>query len=160
VKKIYCQISKCLSCHSCEIACATVHSESKKLTDAINEDPLPRQLIKVEYIDESGRIYNKRSIAIQCRQCEDPQCLQACITGGIYMDEKSGRIMFEHEKCVGCWSCIMVCPFGVIVQYEENRKASKCDLCPDEKIPPCVRACPTKALIYCEKEEIKVGHLE
>lgn len=160
MKKIYCQISKCLSCHSCEIACATVHSESKKLTDAINEDPLPRQLIKVEYIDESGKIHNKRSIAIQCRQCEDPQCLQACITGGIYMDEKSGRIMFEYEKCVGCWSCIMVCPFGVIVQYEENRKASKCDLCPDEKIPPCVRACPTKALIYCDKEEIKVGQLE
>ena len=76
------------------------------------------------------------------------------------MDKKSGRIMFEHEKCVGCWSCIMVCPFGVIVQYEENRKASKCDLCPDEKIPPCVRACPTKALIYCDKKEIKVGHLE
>ncbi len=160
MKKIYCQISRCLSCHSCEIACATARSESKKLTDAINEDPLPRQLIKVEYIDASGKIYNRRSIAVQCRQCEDPQCLQACITGGIYMDEKSGRIMLEHEKCVGCWSCIMVCPFGVIVQYEENRKATKCDLCPDEEIPPCVRACPTKALVYCEKEEIKVGLLE
>ncbi len=160
MKKIYCQINKCLSCHSCEIACAIAHSKSKKLSTAINEDPLPKQLIRVEYIDESGEICNKRSIAVQCRQCEDPRCLEACITGGIYMDKESGRIMIEHERCVGCWSCIMVCPFGVIVQYEGSSKATKCDLCPGEEIPPCVRACPTKALIYCEKEEIKTGHLE
>jgi carbon-monoxide dehydrogenase iron sulfur subunit len=156
MKKIYCQIDKCLSCHSCEIACAIAHSESKELVAAINELPLPEKLIKVEYIDESGKINNKRSIALQCRQCEDPQCIQACITGGIYLDSKTGCIMIDYEKCVGCWSCIMVCPFGVILQHEEKSKVSKCDLCPDEDMPPCVRACPTKALIFCETNEIKI----
>ncbi len=76
------------------------------------------------------------------------------------MDRKTGLVMIDKDRCIGCWSCIMVCPFGVVVQYQEEGKALKCDLCPDEKIPPCVRACPTEALIYCEKEEIKLGHPE
>ena len=42
MKKIYCDIKKCLGCGSCEIACSVEHSKSKKLADA-----------KVE------RIYNK-----------------------------------------------------------------------------------------------------
>ena len=160
VKRIYCQIDKCLSCHSCEIACAVTHSKSKKLVTAINENPLPLKFIKVEYIDEKGKINAKRSIAIQCRQCEDPVCLQACITGGIYKDKESGNIVIDPEKCVGCWSCIMVCPFGVIIQNEKDHIASRCDLCADEETPPCVMVCPTKALVYCENNEVNIEHLE
>jgi carbon-monoxide dehydrogenase iron sulfur subunit len=160
VKRIYCQIDKCLSCHSCEIACAVAQSKSKELITAISEDPLPLQLIKVEYIDEKGKVNARRSIAIQCRQCEDPVCYQACIAGGIYKDKKSGKIISEPEKCVGCWSCIMVCPFGVIIQNDKDHMALRCDLCPDEEIPPCVTACPTHALVYCEAGEINKEHLE
>jgi carbon-monoxide dehydrogenase iron sulfur subunit len=155
MKRIYCQIDKCLACRSCELACATVHSTSKVLATAINETPSPTRFIQVEVVDRKGSLKQLRSIAMQCRQCEEPNCVKACISGGMYRDEKSGNIVINPDKCVACWSCVMVCPFGVIVRHEGLHKALKCDQCPDLETPACVKACPTKALQYTEQVEIE-----
>lgn len=153
MKRIYCQIEKCLGCRSCELACAVEHSQSRRLVEAMLEPSLPKSLIHVEMIDEEGTTYHYRTIALQCRQCEDAFCVQACISGGLQKDEETGDVCVKPEKCVACWSCIMVCPFGAIVKHEGLHLALRCDLCPDREIPACVEACPTHALVYCEREE-------
>lgn len=160
MKQIFCQIKKCLACRSCELACALAHSQSKNLAGAVREKTLPKHRIRVELIDEKGIFNRSRTIAIQCRHCDDPPCLRACITGGIYQDEKTTKILINPGKCVACWSCIMVCPFGVISRDEGLRQAVKCDNCPDLKIPACVEACPTGALVYCEQGEREKEYLE
>lgn len=160
MKQIFCQIEKCLACRSCELACAVAHSQSKNLIEAIREKTLPKHRIHVEFIDEEGTLNRARAMAIQCRNCDEPLCVQACITGGIYQDEKTKNIKINPEKCVACWSCIMVCPFGVIVRHDDLHQAIKCDQCPDREIPACVEACPTGALVYCKRGEIEREYLE
>jgi carbon-monoxide dehydrogenase iron sulfur subunit len=160
MKKIYCKIHKCLACRSCELACAAAHSESKNLPDSVGENILPKSRIHVEFIDEKGSPQRVRSMAIQCRHCEEPLCEQACISGGIRKDEKTGNIIVNPEKCVGCWSCIMVCPIGAIVKNENIHQALKCDYCPDLDTPACIAACPTGALVYCEPEEVEIETIE
>lgn len=65
--------------------------------------------------------------------------------------DEDGAVRHNPEKCIGCWTCIMVCSFGAIARDERVKKiASKCDLCPDRKIPACVEHCPNEALIYVE----------
>jgi carbon-monoxide dehydrogenase iron sulfur subunit len=72
----------------------------------------------------------------------------------MYRDKKTGAVRNDPDRCVGCWSCIMVCPFGVIVRDEKERKvATKCDLCPDRDVPICVASCPNEALVYEERKE-------
>ena len=159
MKRVYCIIEKCLSCRSCEIACAVAHSQSKELSGAVKEHPLPKHRIHVESIDDAGSPHSIRSIALQCRHCEDPLCAQACIAGGIFRDKETGTIINNPDKCVACWSCIMVCPFGVIVRYEDCHRAVKCDHCADRESPACVEACPTHALIFCEAEDINIDDL-
>jgi carbon-monoxide dehydrogenase iron sulfur subunit len=159
MKRIYCKIERCLSCRSCEIACAVAHSRSKSLTGAVEEYPLPKHRIRVESIDAKGSPHRIRSIAVQCRHCEDPLCAQACISGGISRDAETGLVVNNPDKCVQCWSCIMVCPFGVIERYEDCHQAVKCDHCADRDNPACVEACPTHALIYSEKEEAAIEEL-
>ena len=159
MKRVYCKIEKCLSCRSCEIACAVAHSESKRLVPSVREFPLPKHRIHVESIDDKGSPHHVRSIAVQCRHCEDPLCAQACISGGISRNAETGQVVNDPDKCVECWSCIMVCPFGVIVQYEDCHRAVKCDHCPDLDNPACVEACPTHALIYCEEHEVNMDEL-
>jgi carbon-monoxide dehydrogenase iron sulfur subunit len=156
VKRIICQIEKCLGCGSCELVCAVEHSQSRRLVEAIRGAVLPKQRIRVELIDNNGTTHRYRTLALQCRHCEDPVCLQACISGGIRKDEKTGDVLINPERCVGCWSCIMVCPFGVIVKHEGIHRALKCDHCPDRESPACVEACPTNALIYCERDKVTV----
>jgi carbon-monoxide dehydrogenase iron sulfur subunit len=63
--------------------------------------------------------------------------------------------MQRSDRCIGCWTCIMVCPYGVIGRRQDGGRwvAARCDLCPDRAIPACVEACPTRALVYAEAEE-------
>jgi carbon-monoxide dehydrogenase iron sulfur subunit len=159
MKHIVCRIEKCLGCSSCELACAIEHSQSKKLVEAIQEPILPIARIHVELIDEQGTTHRYRTFALQCRHCDDPVCVQACISGGIHKDEDTGDVRFNSERCVGCWSCIMVCPFGAIVKHDGLHRAMKCDHCPGRETPACIEACPTHALVYCEKEDYQVGHI-
>jgi len=136
----------CTGCKSCETACAINRvSNSKELRKAINETPTPLPRIHVHQIGSD-------SIPMQCRQCDDSPCLKACPSGAIYREEESGKIVLNQDKCVGCWMCMMVCPFGVINAYLEIKKADKCDQCVFMDYPICVDACPTGALQWIETD--------
>jgi len=147
MKRIYIQEEYCIGCRLCEIYCQVKHSKSKKIIKAFKEemiDILPRVLV-----EEIG--YN--SFAIQCRHCSDAPCVEACISGAMQKNKNTGVVTCNEDKCVGCWSCIMVCPYGVIRRDLSGKKiASKCDLCIDEKIPVCVENCPNEALKFMDKD--------
>jgi len=150
MKRIYIQEEYCIGCRLCEIYCQVKHSKSKKIIKAYREgmaEIIPRVLV-----EEIG--YN--SFAIQCRHCPDAPCVAACISGALQKNKNTGVVTFDEDKCVGCWSCIMVCPYGVIKRDLSDRKiASKCDLCVDEDIPVCVKNCPNEALKFIDKKENK-----
>jgi carbon-monoxide dehydrogenase iron sulfur subunit len=66
-------------------------------------------------------------------------------------------VVTDEDKCIGCWTCVMVCPYGVIGRHLETRTAYRCDRCPDLDEPACVSACPTGALIYRTVPEFSAG---
>lgn len=146
MKEIFVRLDRCLGCHSCELACAVEHSVSKNLFAAIAEKPLPRRRLYVAYTEE-------RKVPLLCRHCEPAPCLDACISGAVYRDAARNVVDLKDGRCVGCWMCIMVCPYGVVGRRKEERIAVKCGLCPDQDTPVCVTSCPTKALVYAEAEE-------
>jgi carbon-monoxide dehydrogenase iron sulfur subunit len=144
-KEIFVRLDRCVSCHSCELACAVEHSMGKNLFAAIGERPVPRKRLYVEYAEA-------QKVPLLCRHCEDAPCVRACRTGAMAQDAMTRVVSHDPEKCIGCWMCTMVCPYGVIGRRMEERIAVKCDLCPDRDEPACVAACPTKALVYAEEE--------
>lgn len=147
MKRIFVDLDRCLACRSCEIACAMEHSQSKDLFSAIQEEPKPVPRIAV------GEDVRHRTFPVQCRHCEEPYCIDACISGAITKDPETGLVISDENKCVGCWMCVMVCPYGVIRPSKEHKIALRCDLCQDREIPACVAACPTKSLFFGEPEE-------
>ncbi|MFQ5834869.1 MAG: 4Fe-4S dicluster domain-containing protein [bacterium] len=155
MKRIFVDIDKCFGCRSCEIACAVEHSLSKDLFKAIKEDPLPRPRTDVQ------QDVKRNSFPLQCRHCEEPYCIDACIAGAIRKDPGTGLVVSDENKCVGCWTCLMVCPWGVIrpaqvsVRGKKKKVALSCDLCQDRETPACVQACPTGCLHFEEVEEFK-----
>ena len=153
MREIFCHIEQCLGCKSCELACAVFHSKSGDLHSAIREYPTPLSRVHVIPLDEEHDFGTTMTIPLQCRHCAEPACVDACIAGGVVKDEVTGIVSFNAEKCVGCWSCTMVCQFGAVIRSTGLAKAVKCDRCENIEIPSCVKACPTKALVFCEKEE-------
>jgi anaerobic carbon-monoxide dehydrogenase iron sulfur subunit len=141
----------CMGCRLCEVYCITEHSKSKDIIKTYKgKHPLPLSGI---YFEERGYT----SFAIQCRHCEEPPCVEACLTGAMYKDEKTGKVLHNSDKCVGCWMCIMVCPFGVIKPDKEEKKvASKCDLCMEREFPVCVEKCPNEAIILVDHKGRKI----
>lgn len=147
MKGIFLEIEKCLGCKSCELACAVEHSASHSLHTAIQEDPPPISRISVE-ATASG------PLPIQCHHCEEAPCMEACTAGAIHRNRVTGIVNIDETRCVGCWACVMVCPFGVIVIDGGRKIACKCDACEGSQEMACVEACPTGALVYCELERL------
>ncbi len=139
LKKVYPIEDNCISCRHCEVACTMFHSESKDPVKAYKlEGLIPRVTVEV-----NGAV----SIAIMCRHCKHPFCMDACTSGAI-RQEDDGSITLDESKCVGCWNCVLACPFGAIHPDIKRKKAYKCDLCNGRKFPACVQACPNGALTY------------
>lgn len=149
-KRLYVDDRFCLGCKTCELRCAVERASlSKKLTEAVGEEVLPRPRIYVQS-------HNGKSIPIQCRHCTDAPCLEICSTGAIKRDEESGCVYIHTEKCITCWMCIMVCPYGVIAPAVEKHSADKCDQCFHMPEPYCLASCPTGALQLLSTDEIEL----
>lgn len=138
--KIFYDQQKCLACKTCEIACALEHSKENSLLKLFLSGELPKPRIELKStLDFSPFVVN-------CRQCEPAPCVQACISRALYKQDSETK--FDEEKCVACWMCIMVCPFGAVRRTAQEGKEipSKCDLCPEREDYACVSSCPSKAL--------------
>jgi carbon-monoxide dehydrogenase iron sulfur subunit len=151
MRSIMVQPERCVACKSCEIACAVNRSSlSKRLPEAISESPAPLARVRVE---DTG---TERGFPIQCRHCEDAPCLDACPAKALYRDPE-GLVLVHDERCIGCWMCVMVCPFGAPQPFRGIRKMLKCDRCIGMDGPYCVESCPTHALVLVDPEAIAQG---
>ena len=61
-------------------------------------------------------------------------------------------ITIDQNKCVGCYTCILSCPYGAIMPSEMGA-VQKCELCVKngDGVPACVTGCPNKAIVYEER---------
>lgn len=152
MKRIYALETWCIDCKRCEVACKTSHSASKDTVKALlHEDPAPIARVRVEGTAQL-------SIAVNCRHCDDPACVRGCISGAMRKDPMTGVVTCDQRKCVGCRTCVSMCPYGCVsvAHHGAREVAFKCDLCGDgfgqPGDPACVAACPNRALIYVESE--------
>lgn len=153
MKKLYYNPKKCTACKTCEIVCAVGHSPSGDLFKAVLEEnfslPAVRVCSKIRAGEYSG-VIEIENYPVTCRQCKDHPCVNACMSSSLKYDSVKG-IIFDSEKCVGCWMCIMVCPYGAIRRDSRSNISVRCDLCVDIGEPRCVKGCPTRSITYLEE---------
>lgn len=146
--------NKCIGCKTCEIACVMSH------TNDINVSP--------ENFQPRLRVIKGMTVTVpvMCRQCDNAPCANACPTNAII--RKANSIQVIQERCIGCKTCVIACPFGAmtvtvsdLMQSSENThqsqkaQAIKCDLCIDNPAgPACVSVCPTKTLSLIEPRAV------
>jgi len=151
------QPEKCTGCLSCRLACAVAHSKAGTLFGAAAAGEKPKTRIFVHRLEGVN-------LPLNCRHCTDPPCVDACIAGSMHIADDG--LVTNHdrqERCIGCWMCVMACPFGVIRDTGGAApKAIKCDRqCTFEGgIPACVRACPTGALVYSRVDQFSEASRE
>jgi protein NrfC len=96
----------------------------------------------------------KEFIPVLCNQCNKPPCVTGCPTKATYKDSKTGIVMMEYHKCIGCKTCMVACPYNARYYNEERKAVDKCDFCYDtrlskgQKVTACVEACPANVRIF------------
>jgi carbon-monoxide dehydrogenase iron sulfur subunit len=65
-------------------------------------------------------------------------------------DEEIGLVVHNKDKCIGCWTCVLVCPYAALRMDNSGKVVAKCDMCSRLEKPACVAGCPNDALIYKE----------
>lgn len=132
---------QCLGCHACEIACVMAHNDEQHVLSQHHFHP------RITVIK-----HQQQRSAVTCHHCEDAPCARSCPNGAISHVDDS--IQVNQQKCIGCKSCVVACPFGTmqivltpVAAGKVKATAHKCDLCAGrENGPACVENCPADAL--------------
>ena len=131
---------RCTGCRLCESVCAVKHD------GVVN--PM-RARIKIEKWEHEG-LY----VPMICQHCQDAPCMNVCPVKAISRDEELARVQVDYDICIGCRSCVAVCPFGAMNFNTIDKKVIKCDLCDGE--PQCVRFCDIKAVDYVDAAKVSI----
>lgn len=120
---------KCAGCRVCMAVCSLNH-----------EGVCGPAFSRIRVYQPSQNIFD--TTIVTCKQCDSPNCLAACPTGALYVDEKTGARVINKEKCTGCQTCMKACPQypNAPIYYDTNTGTCfKCDLCGGD--PQCVKNC-------------------
>jgi formate dehydrogenase iron-sulfur subunit len=158
--------TKCIGCKACQVAC----SEWNELRDEVghnhgtydNPQDLSAETWTLMRFTEHENTAGNLEWLIRkdgCMHCADPGCLKACPSPGAIVKLANGIVDFNQDHCIGCGYCITGCPFDVPRISQKDHKAYKCTLCSDRLAvglePACVKTCPTGAIVFGSKEDMK-----
>jgi Fe-S-cluster-containing dehydrogenase component len=94
-------------------------------------------------------------LPLTCQSCEKPFCVEVCPTKACHVDEENQRVTIDKDKCIGCKTCIIACPFGAPLYDKVEKISIKCDYCDGN--PQCVAFCNVKAVDYIEADRINLA---
>lgn len=144
--------TRCVKCYSCEIACQQWHG--------FKAATLLRRKVH-ETCEGTFPTVRRTFASFSCMHCEEPACVSVCPAQAVEKRASDGIVITYSQKCIGCRSCSLACPFDV-PQYEEPRRTmDKCDACDslgrkNGEEPHCVASCPTKALRFGRMSQLKI----
>jgi formate dehydrogenase iron-sulfur subunit len=160
-------VSKCIGCKACQTACLEWNELREEIGVNVGvydnpHDLTPNSWTLMRYTEyENPRSGNLEWLIRKdgCMHCEDPGCLKACPAPGAIVQYSNGIVDFIHENCIGCGYCVKGCPFNIPRISQVDHKAYKCTLCSDRVAvgqgPACQKACPTQAIVFGSKDDMK-----
>jgi formate dehydrogenase iron-sulfur subunit len=162
--------TKCIGCKACQVACMEWNDLRDEIGTNVGVYENPADLTEhswtlmrfAEYENPNATNGAGLEWLIRkdgCMHCADPGCLKACPAPGAIVQYSNGIVDFHEENCIGCGYCITGCPFDIPRISKRDHKAYKCTLCSDRVAvglePACIKACPTGALVFGTKEDMK-----
>ena len=159
-------VSKCIGCKACQTACMEWNDLRDEIGVNVGVYDNPPDLTEHSWTVMRFAEYENSAGDLEwlirkdgCMHCEDPGCLKACPSPGAIVQYTNGIVDFHQENCIGCGFCIAGCPFDIPRMSKQDRRVYKCTLCSDRvavgQEPACVKTCPTGAIMFGTKEDMK-----
>jgi Fe-S-cluster-containing dehydrogenase component/formate-dependent nitrite reductase membrane component NrfD len=131
---------RCIGCHACTVACKEEHN----IAVGVNRT-------WVKYIEKGNYPDTRRHFAVlRCNHCDDAPCIEICPTVALFRRD-DGIVDFDHERCIGCKSCMQACPYDALYIDPDRNTAAKCNFDASRVEmgykPACEVVCPTQAIL-------------
>jgi Fe-S-cluster-containing dehydrogenase component len=105
-------LHRCTGCGGCVISCKSENNLQRGIAWANRKTRTIGKFPNVRF----------EFIPTLCNHCENAPCVKGCPTGA--MHKGYGDItMHTPKKCIGCKTCMAVCPYGVISRNHEDPQA-------------------------------------
>ncbi|MFA6500108.1 MAG: 4Fe-4S dicluster domain-containing protein [Desulfurivibrionaceae bacterium] len=137
--------NRCIDCERCMEACVKTN----------NVPSYGYRTTILQQEREIGKGVKERVfMPVLCNHCNRPPCVRVCPTTATYKDKKTGIVMMDYKRCIGCKTCMAACPYNARYFKEENRAVDKCNFCFDTRISKgesktaCSAACPAGVRIF------------
>jgi len=160
-------VSKCIGCKACQSACIEWNDTNPVMEENVGDYTNPHDLTEdmftlmrfTEWVNPDNDNLEWLIRKDGCMHCADPGCLKACPAPGAIVQYSNGIVDFVHENCIGCGYCVKGCPFDIPRISRVDHRAYKCTLCSDRVAvgqgPACAKACPTQAIVFGTKDDMK-----
>ncbi len=135
----------CIDCERCKEACVQ--------TNAVPEYGSRTTILEKQRDIGSGK-KERTFMPILCNHCNRPPCVRVCPTTATFKDEKTGIVLMNYDRCIGCKTCMTACPYDARYFKEEVRAVDKCNFCWDTRLtkgmtePACSEVCPTYTRVF------------
>ncbi len=161
--KLY-DATKCIGCRACQLACKQwndLPAHQTKNTGSYQNpaDLQPNTWLLMRFQERETNTGEVEWLFHHnaCMHCTDAACVNVCPTNALF-HTKYGTVALDQSKCTGCKECVAACPFNIPRFDPKTNKVSKCDMCFSRlergMEPACVKACPTGALQFGDKNKM------
>jgi Fe-S-cluster-containing hydrogenase component 2 len=116
--------AKCSGCRICEVVCSLRH-EGRIWPEA--------SMVRV------FMYFPGLEVPHLCTQCHDYPCVNACPFQALSVNQGTGAVEVNRDKCTACGVCINACPGRIPHLHPNRRHVLICDLCGGD--PQCARIC-------------------
>lgn len=164
---------RCTACNTCIVGCKM-------------ENNLPQNMWWNFMVNEGGDNLDSPagtypnltmvSYTRACQHCSKPACVDVCPTGASHIDEETGVVLLDADKCIGCGVCKEACPYDIRTLQEDEPvyyadfafgaadapahvagTMEKCTFCHHRitkgDVPFCVEVCPGRARIFGDLDD-------
>ena len=152
--------TRCTGCKTCQMAC----KDYKNIDLGISFRHVYEVTIGDTVKDADGILTTtcvSYPLSMSCNHCDSPVCFEKCPQSAIIKDADTGLMSIDEEKCIGCGTCAIVCPYNAPKVDRSKGHSVKCDGCADRVAeglnPICVDACPVRALEWGDIEELRAA---
>jgi molybdopterin-containing oxidoreductase family iron-sulfur binding subunit len=161
-------LKRCIGCYGCQLSCKAEHGTPPGVFFG--------RVVK----REEGKYPSVSQVflPVLCNHCSDPPCVDDGPTKASHVCE-GGIVDIDPDKCVGCRSCMVACPYtnryfneeranyfgdAGATAYEKERSlrhpegvVMKCNFCRERlaqgKLPACVVNCATNARTFGDLDD-------